>query len=75
MNVTLTFAENALEPWLKSGRFTVFPCPSFGKSGVCLFGHIFLETSYALPINTPAPKTSAPPRTTWKAARQNGVSI
>ena len=27
------------------------------------------------PISTPAPNTSAPPSTTWKAARRNGVSM
>src|SRR5918993_499188 len=29
----------------------------------------------ALPMRTPAAKTSAPPSTTWKAARRKGVSI
>lgn len=27
------------------------------------------------PINTPALNTSAPPSTTWNAARKNGVSM
>lgn len=30
---------------------------------------------YAFPISTPAANTSAPPSTTWKAARQNGVCM
>ena len=30
---------------------------------------------YPPPINAPAAKTSAPPTTTWKVARRNGVSI
>ncbi|TPK96788.1 hypothetical protein FJ567_20600 [Mesorhizobium sp. B2-4-16] len=30
---------------------------------------------YAFPISTPAPNTSAPPSTTWKAARQKGVCM
>lgn len=30
---------------------------------------------YALPMSTPAAKTSAPPKTTWKAARKKGVSM
>ncbi|TPJ51995.1 hypothetical protein FJ471_28655, partial [Mesorhizobium sp. B2-7-1] len=31
--------------------------------------------TYAFPISTPAPNTSAPPSTTWKAARQKGVCM
>ena len=31
--------------------------------------------SHALPIRMPAANTSAPPTTTWSAARQNGVSM
>lgn len=30
---------------------------------------------YPLPISTPAANTSAPPSTTWNAARKNGVSM
>ena len=33
------------------------------------------DSAYALPISTPAANTSAPPSTTWKAARRNGVSM
>jgi hypothetical protein len=40
VNAVLIFTENALEPWPKSGRFAVLPCPSFGTPGVCLFSHI-----------------------------------
>lgn len=34
-----------------------------------------LPVAQALPIRTPAANTKAPPKTTWKVARQNGVSI
>ncbi|TPK13524.1 hypothetical protein FJ872_10150 [Mesorhizobium sp. B2-5-9] len=30
---------------------------------------------YAFPISTPAANTRAPPSTTWKAARRNGVCM
>ncbi len=33
------------------------------------------NASHPFPIRMPAPSTSEPPRTTWKAARRNGVSI
>ncbi|BCG69677.1 hypothetical protein MesoLj113a_08350 [Mesorhizobium sp. 113-1-2] len=33
------------------------------------------EEAQAFPISTPAANTSAPPSTTWKAARRNGVCM
>ncbi len=33
------------------------------------------STGQALPMATPASSTSTPPSTTWRAARQNGVSM
>ena len=49
------------------------PWQDFFKQGKPLGRTV--ATAQALPIRTPAAKTSEPPSTTWKAARRNGVSM
>lgn len=79
----LTFRDPRMSSPFRGRQNIVHPLPPARRLGL---GHSTLETitgsfrrlcrvRHPFPIRMPAPSTSEPPRTTWKAARRNGVSI